>query len=138
MQQAPKAVEVEAVESPLLYGIVRLRLATIEESRQDASLEDAYLGPFAQQVIALYSLAELGHGRSFGDPGADIGIARRRAWHGGAQEGEGTHDLQLLVVDGNDWGDSAPCIRMLVFPRLINSPKILQALDSLWTRRWKP
>ena len=48
----------------------------------------------------------------------------------GAQVGEGAHNLQLRVVDGDDWGggDSAPCARMLVFLRLIVSPNSLQAL----------
>ena len=27
-----------------------------------------------------------------------------RAWHGGAQVGEGVHNLQLRVVNGDDWG----------------------------------
>ena len=46
VQQAPKAAEVESVESPLLYsvllsGIDRPRLAAIKESRQDTCLVEA-------------------------------------------------------------------------------------------------
>ena len=73
MQQVPKAAEVELVESPLLSGIGCPRLAAIKESRQDTSLVDAHLGPFAQQVIAPHSLVEFGHDSScFGDPEADL------------------------------------------------------------------
>ena len=80
VQQAPKAAEVESVESPLLSGIGRPRLAAIEESRQDTSLVDAHLGPFAQQVIASQSLVEFGHDNScFGNPAADLSIERSRA-----------------------------------------------------------
>ena len=80
VQQAPKAVEVESVESPLLSGIGRPRLAAIKESRQDTSLVDAHLGPFAQQVIAPHSLVEFGHDSScFGDPAADLSIEQSRA-----------------------------------------------------------
>ena len=75
MQQAPKAAEVESVESPLLSGIGRPRLAAIKESWQDISLVDAHLGPFAHQVIAPHSLVEFGHDSScFGDPAADLSI----------------------------------------------------------------
>ena len=59
MQQAPKAAEVESVESPLLSGIGRPRLAAIKESRQDTLLVDADLGPFAQKVIAHTRLLSL-------------------------------------------------------------------------------
>ena len=38
MQQMPKAAEVESVESPILSGIGRPRLAAIKESKQDTSL----------------------------------------------------------------------------------------------------
>ena len=76
MQQAPKAAEVESVESPLLSGIGRPRLA-IKESQEDTSLVDTHLGPFDQQVIAPHSLVEFGHDSScFGDPGADLSIER--------------------------------------------------------------
>lgn len=68
-QQAPKAAGEESVESPLFSGIGRPRLAAIKESRQDTSLVDAHLGPFAQQVIAPHSLVEFDHDSScFGDP----------------------------------------------------------------------
>ena len=77
MQQAPKAAKVESVESPLLSGTGRPRLAAIKESRQDTSLVDANLGPFAQQVIAPHSLVEFGHDSScFGDPAADLSVKR--------------------------------------------------------------
>ena len=59
LQQAPKAVEVESIESPLLSDIGRLRLAAIKESRQDTCLVEAHLVPFAQQVIAPYRLLSL-------------------------------------------------------------------------------
>ena len=70
----------EAVESPLfIYGIDRPRLDVIKESRQDTSLVDAHLGPFAQQVIAPHSLVEFRHDSScFGDPAADLSIERSR------------------------------------------------------------
>ena len=64
MQQASKAAELESVESPLLSGIGRPRLAAIKESQQDASLVDTHLGPFAQQVIAPHLLVEFGHDSS--------------------------------------------------------------------------
>ena len=76
VQQVLKALEVETVESPLLSGIGHPRLAAIKEGRQDTSLVDAHLGPFAQQVIAPHSLVEFGHDNSscFGDPEADLSI----------------------------------------------------------------
>ena len=146
MQQAPKSAEVECVESLLLSGIGRPRLAAIKDRRQDTSLVDAKFGPFAQQVIAPHSLVEFEHDSScFDDPAADLSIERSRTSHGGAHVGEGIHNLQLRVVDGDDWGgggggggDSAPCARMLVFLRLIVSPNSLQARDSLSTRCWRP
>ena len=77
VQQAPKAAEVESVESLLLSGIGRPRLAAIKESRQGTSLVDAHLGPFAPQVIAPHSLVEFGHDSScFGNPAADLSIDR--------------------------------------------------------------
>ena len=80
MQQAPKAAEVESVESPLLSGIGRPRLAAIKESRQNTSLVDAHHGPFAQQVIDRQSRVEFGHDSScFDDPAADLSIERSRA-----------------------------------------------------------
>ena len=105
VQQAPKAAEMESVESPLLSGIGRSRLAAIKDSRQDTSLVDTHLGAFAQQDIAPHSLVEFGHDSScFGDPEADLSIERSRAGHGGAQEDEGVHNFQLCVVNGDDWG----------------------------------
>ena len=53
----------ESVESPLLSGIARPRLAAIKESRQDTSLVDAHLGPFAQQVCRKFE--ELRQGTSY-------------------------------------------------------------------------
>ena len=80
MQQAPKAAEVESVESPLLSGTGHPQLAAIKESRQDTSLVDANLGTFTQQVIAPHSFVEFGRDSScFGDPAADLSIERSRA-----------------------------------------------------------
>ena len=80
VQQAPKAAEVECVESPLLSGIGRPRLSAIKDSRQDTSLVDAHLGSFAQQVIASHPLVEFGHNSScFGNPSADLSIEPSRA-----------------------------------------------------------
>ena len=70
----------ESVESSLLSGIGRPRLAAIKESRQDTSLVDAHLGPYAQQVVAPHSLVDFGRDSScFGDPEADITIYRSLA-----------------------------------------------------------
>ena len=51
----------ESVESALLSGIGCPQLAAVKESRQDTSLIDTHLGPFAQQVISPHSLVEFGH-----------------------------------------------------------------------------
>ena len=70
----------EVIESLLLSGIGRPRLAAIKESGQDTSLIDSHLGPFAQQVVAPHSLVEFGHDSNcFGDPAADLSIKQSQA-----------------------------------------------------------
>ena len=50
-----------------------------------------------------HTLLEFGHDSSYFAE-ADLCNERSRAWHGGAQVVEGVHNLQLRVIDGDDWG----------------------------------